>query len=302
LTTSRVMRTVRLRGGNSVINEFLGADENIHPLTAVASRGGEARSVRTPSRCHAQLRILGDWNLVVGWGDSTDSDPLPIALAPDPQHLIAFLALHGRCARAQVAGTLWPQHTDQVATSRLRALLWRLRHRYPDLPPLLEISDLSLALTRNVLVDVDGFAAAAQSLIRCTGDLDEEAATIVLDSAELLPGWYDDWVLAARERLWHLRLGALDALATKLHAQQRHHEALLAALAASRIEPLRESSHRTIARIHLDNGNIFEAVRHYERFQLLLDRELGLRPSERFTDLMRPYLRRTQARRIVEVR
>ena len=245
--------------------------------------------MRPTVTCPAQLRLLGDWTLI------TDPAPsgrgtAPIELPAEPQHLIAFLALHGPCPRTQVAGTLWPYLTDQVAAGRLRALLWRLRHRHPDLPPVLEVSDVSLRLGSDVVVDVDRFKAAAQLLIRGDDDVDCDAATTVLDSAELLPGWYDDWVLAARERLWHLRLSALDALATKRQSQRRRHEALQAALVATRIEPLHESAHRTIARIHLDDGNIVEAIQHYERFRSMLNRELGLSPSGHFTDLMRPYL------------
>jgi DNA-binding SARP family transcriptional activator len=234
------------------------------------------------------LHLLGDWFLTV---DGARDDRSAVELPSGPQHLIAFLALHGRCARTQAAATLWPDHPEQVAASRLRGVLWRLRHRHADLPgPLLEISDASLALAKDIAVDVHEFRFAADLLIRGTSEADEDAAATVLDSAELLPGWYDDWVLVARERLQHLRLGALDALACKRQAQRRNHEALQAARAATLIEPLHESAHRTIVQTHVDNGDIVEAVEHYEKFRVMLDRELGLPPSERFTNLMQRYL------------
>ena len=237
-----------------------------------------------------QLHLLGDWFLTVDGDRADPADRSPLDLPSGPQHLVAFLALHGRCARTQVAATLWPDRTDHVAAGRLRAVLWRLRHRHADLPSLLEISESSLALASDVGVDVHRFRAAADLLIRGTGEPDQDAAATVLDSAELLPGWYDDWVLAARERLQQLRLGALDALASTRRAQQRRHEALQAARAAIRVEPLHESAHRAIAQTHLDNGDIVEAVEHYERFRAMLDRELGLPPSEHFTHLVQAYL------------
>jgi DNA-binding SARP family transcriptional activator len=216
-----------------------------------------------------------------------------IDLPAGPKNLISLLALHGRCARIHAAATLWPDCTDDVAAARLRAVLWRLRHRHVGVPPLLEIGDSSLALTDEVDVDVDRFRDGAELLIRdpdnCSAEA-EEAADAVLHSAELLPGWYDDWVLAARERLQYLRLGALDALAARRRRQHRTHETLEAARAAISIEPLHESAHRTVVRTHLDNGDIVEAIKHYQRFEAMLDRELGLPPSALFLEMVSPYL------------
>jgi DNA-binding SARP family transcriptional activator len=241
--------------------------------------------------CDVRLRLLGDWFLTTG--DSQVGPVEPIKLPSGPQHLIALLALHGRSARTQAAATLWPDCTDTVAAARLRAVLWRLRHRHVGVPPLLEIGDASLALASEIAVDVDRFRAGAELLIHASDGTEQAvdaAATAVLHSSELLPGWYDDWVLAARERLQHLRLGALDALATRRRLQRRQHEALQAARAATSIEPLHESAHRTIVRTHLDNGDIVEAIRHYEQFRAMLNRELGLPTSALFRELVDPYL------------
>ncbi|HEU4946152.1 MAG TPA: bacterial transcriptional activator domain-containing protein [Kribbella sp.] len=259
--------------------------------------------MRTLTGSEVHLQLLGDWFLTVDGECGVLPAHASVELPSGPQHLIAFLALNGRCPRTHAAATLWPDHTDHVAANRLRAVLWRLRHRHAGLPPLLEITDFSLALASDVVVDVHRLRTAADRLIRGTGEPDEQTAAAVLDSAELLPGWYDDWVLAARERLQHLRLGALDALAAIRRTQQRRHEALQAARAATRIEPLHESAHRTIARTHLDNGDIVEAVEHYERFQAMLECELGLPPSQQFTDLIRPYLQGARPRRrVVRIR
>ncbi|TCM37251.1 BTAD domain-containing putative transcriptional regulator [Kribbella sp. VKM Ac-2568] len=246
--------------------------------------------MRTLGDCDLRLHLLGDWFLTVG--DSHTDTHESVELPSGPQHLIALLALQGRCARTQAAATLWPDCRDEVAAARLRAILWRLRHRHAGVPPLLEIGDTSLALASEVVVDVHRFRLSAELLIHDPyGREDgEDAAAAVLHSSELLPGWYDDWVLAARERLQYLRLSALDALASRWRLQRRGHEALQAARAATSIEPLHESAHRTIVRTHLDNGDIVEAVKHYVKFRAMLHRELGLPPSELFTELVQPYL------------
>lgn len=257
--------------------------------------------MRTFWRCDLRLDLLGDW-LLTATDDRTEAAE-QIELPAGPQHLIALLALNGRCARTHAAATLWPDCTDEVASARLRAVLWRLRHRHVGVPPLLEIGDSSLALNCEVVVDVHRFRDGAELLIRDdpAGGTDEveDAAVAVLRSSELLPGWYDDWVLAAREHLQHLRLGALDALATRRRRQRRTHEALQAARAAVGIEPLHESAHRTIVETHLDNGDIVEAIKHYQHFQEMLDRELGLPPSDLFNELVHPYLAGATQRRII---
>jgi DNA-binding SARP family transcriptional activator len=66
----------------------------------------------------------------------------------------------------------------------------------------------------------------------------------------------------------------------------RHGEALQAAYAAVRTEPLRESAHRTVVRVHLAEGNVAEAVRAYELFHTLLEDELGVRPTDQMTRLV----------------
>ena len=254
-----------------------------------------------PRSGELRLQLLGDWCLVYdvrhnGSADrngaaDVDGPTEQIVLPSGPQHFIAFLALNGRSARTQVAATLWPDSTDAVANARLRAVLWRLGHRHSGVPPLLDLRGSSLALASWVAVDVHALKAAAEVLIHdCDGSAAEKAAGEVLNAAELLPGWYDDWVLAARERLHYLRLSALDALASCRRLQHRRYEALQAARAAIGLEPLHETAHRTIVRTHLDSGDIVEAVTHYTRYRAMLDRELGLAPSHLFTQLVDPYL------------
>jgi DNA-binding SARP family transcriptional activator len=103
---------------------------------------------------------------------------------------------------------------------------------------------------------------------------------------DLLPGWYDDWVLLERERLRQVRTHALEQVGVRFAAAGRHVEALEAAYAAVRGEPLRESAHRTVVRVHLAEGNVADALRAYERFRVMLADELGVQPSEHMTRLV----------------
>src|SRR5439155_12515211 len=96
---------------------------------------------------------------------------------------------------------------------------------------------------------------------------------------DLLPDWYDDWVTVERERFRALRIHALPRLGALLLEAERFGEAWEAALASTRVEPLRESGHRLLVRIHLAEGNYGDALAHYLRFRRLLRDELGLEPS-----------------------
>ena len=99
------------------------------------------------------------------------------------------------------------------------------------------------------------------------------------EAGDLLPDWYDDWLTVERERFRQLRLHALESLAGDLADSGRFAAATDAALAAIASEPLRESAHRTLIKLHLAEGNAAEAVRQYRFYSGLLRGELGLDPS-----------------------
>jgi len=119
-------------------------------------------------------------------------------------------------------------------------------------------------------------------------------------TVDLLPDWYDDWVLVERERYNQLRLHAIEALCHHLTAAGHHAEAIDAGLAAVRAEPLRESAHQVLIRAHLAEGNRWEAVRQYERCRRLLLDELGVEPSRALQALL-PVSQRRRTRAPVNV-
>jgi DNA-binding SARP family transcriptional activator len=105
-------------------------------------------------------------------------------------------------------------------------------------------SKLDLGLAEGVTVDVRHAQALARRLLdpAVLPDRSELGAVAVAAlSADLLPDWYDDWVLIEAEDWRQLRLHALEALAGRLTACGRWGEAASAAIAAVRAEPLREA-------------------------------------------------------------
>jgi DNA-binding SARP family transcriptional activator len=227
-----------------------------------------------------RVALLDGFSLEIGDGGSgTPVDDLPRGV----QRLVAHLSLAGRPARGAIAGLLWPDVPEEHAHGSLRSALWRLQKVVPGL---VECSGGALGLASDVRVDVREFAAWAQTVLDPAAGAEGLVTPDVTLQGELLPGWYDDWVLLERERLRQLRMHALEVLAERLVAAGRHGEAIEAAYAAVRGEPLRESAHRVLIRAHLAEGNVAEAVRAYESFCVMLDEELGVSPTAQMQALV----------------
>jgi DNA-binding SARP family transcriptional activator len=213
------------------------------------------------------------------------SIPLPVSA----QRVVAFLALRARpTRRSHVAGMLWLNATEDRAMGNLRSALWRLRRNRCDV---VDVVGESLALSRRVIVDVHVFSEAARRLDSPTDpgprpSLDSPVLDQIVDSGELLPDWYDDWVIVERERLRQLRLHALERACDDLVAVGRYGEAIAAGLAAVHEEPLRESAHRSLITAHLAEGNRIEAFRQFENYAALMRVELQLEPSSDIQDLV----------------
>jgi DNA-binding SARP family transcriptional activator len=210
-----------------------------------------------------------------------------VALPLSAQRLLAFVALHDRpLLRPYVAGTLWLDSPEDRASANLRSSLWRL-HR-PGYK-LVEATNLQLRLAPKIRVDARETATLAHGLLTRLDDWEEE--DLDLDGSglrgELLPGWYDDWVLIERERLRQLCLHALEAVGERLIQAGRLSAALEAGLATVAIEPLRESAHRLLIRVHLAEGNAAEAIRQFRFCRRLLREQLGLAPSPQLAELVR---------------
>ena len=203
------------------------------------------------------------------------------------QRLLAFLALRGRIVeRAALAGTLWPEASEPHAYSSLRAALTRLQR---TARVAVTASQLELGLAQGVTVDIHDAKALARRLLDSAvppipGDLGTSAVMAL--SADLLPDWYDDWVLVEAEDWRQLRLHALEALAGHLTGAGRWGEAAAAACAAVRGDPLRETSHAALIRVFLAEGNVSEAVREFTSYRALLHDELGLEPTPRLCGLI----------------
>lgn len=211
-------------------------------------------------------------------------DEAPVALPAALERLVAFLALRGPSRRCVVAGTLWPEVSEDHALASLRTSIWRMNRLAPGL---LTATGGSVAVSEAASVDSRDQEEFATGLLR--GQLDDDGVVdglSVLWGGDLLPGWYDDWVIFERDRLQQLRLHALERTATVLLRTRKVDLALQAALEAVRAEPLRETSNAVLISVYLAEGNVVDALRQYDVFRSLIGVELGMVPSPRLAGLL----------------
>jgi DNA-binding SARP family transcriptional activator len=207
---------------------------------------------------------------------------LPVTISPSAQRLLAYVALQlGPVTRDRVATALWLEKSDERARANLRSALWRVGQGADGV---LVSQGEMIAVAEGVEVDVRTLEAQAQAVL--AGSEPPPSFESPLFADELLPNWFDEWVLSERERLRQTRLHALEAMAELMLRRADYASALDMALSAVRAEPLRETSNRLVVTIHVAEGNPSEARRAYERFRRQLWEEMGLRPSRRIRSII----------------
>lgn len=224
----------------------------------------------------ARLSLLDGFALTVGGRE--------LVVPRAQQRLLALVALRRDTNRNTAVGLLWPEGQEARAAASLRTALWRLQ----QLPvPTVRAGGDTIGLDPGLGLDVGDLVAMSLSAGQGCVDL---PGSLLLGPHELLPGWYDEWVLVERERLRQLYLHTVERFAQSCLRAGRHGDALEAALAAVRADPLRESPYRLAVEVHLAEGNIAEALSTYQHYRALLARELGVAPSPMIRGLIRETL------------
>ena len=235
-----------------------------------------ARSIGREAPATRRISLLEGFRL----DDAGRAVRLPVG----GQRVIAFLALREQpLTRLYVAGTLWVDSSEAHAMASLRTALWRLQI---TLGGVIRATPTHLSLAPGVAVDLREQHDVIDRVLDDSCELARADIIALAGAGELLPDWYDDWVVVERERVRQVRLHALEAACDRLTACRRFIDAAVAGAAAVSGDPLRESGHRALIRLHLAEGNVQEAIRQYELFARALRRSLGLRPSTLMQELI----------------
>jgi len=215
-------------------------------------------------------------------------DESSVALSGAAQRLLALLALRDRGIRRLTAAVaLWPEASEEHALASLRTSLTRLNTASREA---VRTDSTDIQLAEDVTVDIRESRALAQRILTADGapaPADCTPESVLALSADVLPDWYEDWVTVETAEWRQIRVRALDVVANHLARQHRFEEAVSAALAAIKAEPLREASQATLIHIQLAQGHDIEAAAIVTRYGALLQQELGVDSPPMLSDLLR---------------
>jgi DNA-binding SARP family transcriptional activator len=207
-------------------------------------------------------------------------DQASVTVSESSQRLLVYLALAGPNERRVIASDLWPDKGEDRAGANLRTALWRLTTLDGGARTIeLVRGDHSrLTLADCVVVDAHATEQLGWSLRRGVR-IDDRQVGDFFALGELLPGWYEDWVLLERERLGQLQLHFLETIAYQFLAAGSITAALDTALRLVALDPLREGSQRVLLTIYCSEGSLGQAQRQLDRYRSLLSEAFGCEPK-----------------------
>ena len=226
------------------------------------------------------ISLLGNFSLHIG-------ETAVLLETPRYQSLLAFLVLHPQQphTRQQLAFQFWPDSNESQARTNLRKAIHTIRQTLPHAEDFISIDRQSVQWWQEekCQVDVWQFETAVTQAEKASSPLASQPCldkAIQIYGGDFLPGHYDDWVLASREKLRQQYLTVLENL-LMLHENQRHYpEAIQLAQTLLREDPLHEAAYRRLMRLQSLDGNTAGALRTYHTCSTKLQRELGVSPSQ----------------------
>ncbi|MGB8645288.1 MAG: BTAD domain-containing putative transcriptional regulator [Anaerolineae bacterium] len=222
--------------------------------------------------------------------------------------VITFLALAptARVTRSKVAGTFWPDKTEEAARYRLRHLLWDLRKTLE--------SDCIGSDNAECWFNPEGATVDALELRRGAGTLGLDSAQYIPTAeqasqlaalAELYHGdlfdglpvreapLFDEWLFVERERLHLLYLDLLWALARALQSAGDCAGAARTLARSIQLDPLRERNYRALMAVYYQAGDRSAATQAFHQCESTLSAELGVAPSPETRQLYNRIVRGT---------
>lgn len=219
------------------------------------------------------------------------------------RELLVYLLAHpeGR-TRDQIGMDFWPDASPAQVKNSFHVLLHHLRRALGRSDLIVYDTD-SYRLNWPLGIEVDSgpFEEQATDALRAYRAQPDSPAVLqrLRSVADLYRGDFlasetvGDWHLAIRERLQRLWVDAVRALGSQLLAQGENHDAAEVFRRLVRVEELDEAVHRQLLTALARAGHRGEALRHYERFVALLEREIGSAP-EKATSVLHDRLRRAE--------
>jgi DNA-binding SARP family transcriptional activator len=205
--------------------------------------------------------------------------------------LFAYLAYYPARphSRGALMDLLWPDSRLEAARANLsNSLSWLRRQLHPETesstsPPLILADHASVqlnpALFTTDVAELEAALEAAAHAVETPRPARWLVQAVELYQGELLPGYFEGWVLQERHWLAERYFQALGQLLRQLEAAGDWEKALQYAQYGVRTDPLREEAHRELIRIYAAAGQPAAALRQYQELQRLLKEQLGTTPD-----------------------
>ncbi|MEN8240533.1 MAG: BTAD domain-containing putative transcriptional regulator [Chloroflexota bacterium] len=233
-----------------------------------------------------KIFTLGDIRIMRG------DQPVDTLRSRKARALLVYLACTAEPqSREGLAELFWSESSPSRAMSNLRDAIHALR---TNLEPYLDIGRYSIALNSgaDVWIDVTELETALECLRESEDSISADTAermenALKLYQKDFLEGFYlrgargfEEWQVVERERI---RLAALDGLISLVKHQTvigNHRKGIHYARQALELEPLMEVGHQQLMRLLALSGRSSEALLQYETCRQILEKELGVEPSE----------------------
>jgi DNA-binding SARP family transcriptional activator/predicted ATPase len=227
-----------------------------------------------------QVHLLGGFQLIY------NDQPITGINQARQQSVLAYLLLHSDApqSRQHLAFLFWPDSTERQARANLRHILHQLRRNLPDVERYLsgDTQTLHWRPDGGFRLDVAAFESA---IAQADEAQDGQATRLALEDAvelyrgDLLPGWYDEWVLPERDRLSGKFVTALERLVELCREAADYAAAIGYAQRLLRHDPVHEGAYRRLMQLHALNGDRARALSVYHTCATILQQEFGVEPS-----------------------
>lgn len=199
------------------------------------------------------------------------------------QSLFAFLILSAGTAhrREKLAGQFWPDTLDENARANLRRELWRMRKAFSVLQP----SAAEYLLADELTIGFDPHAEYWLDVTQLERPAPAESLNVRVNQVslyqgELLPGFYEDWVVLERQRVQAAFERRIQELLQRLIAEDRWAAVLEWSERWIAYGQSPEPAYRALMLAYAASGDRGKIAATFERCASALREDLGVEPSE----------------------
>ncbi|MFU8826495.1 MAG: BTAD domain-containing putative transcriptional regulator [Brevefilum sp.] len=239
------------------------------------------------------IQVLG------GFAIQADGEEITGFERPNLQRLLVYLLMnHGQPVnRAHLAFTFWRDSTEAQALANLRNLWYHLRRTLPNSHKFIKADRTSFMWVDCAPYTLDVLAfeqsiAKADTMDFTAEKIDLLEKAVKIYRGDLLPGYYDDWLLAERKRLAQRYSQALANLVGLYEKSRQYQQAILHARALIRHDPLHEPAYAQLMRLQALIEDRAAALHTYHTCANLLEREMGVEPGPLVQDLYHRLLKK----------